>query len=112
MQQYQQAFPSFIDSDGKIFIQQGYQGNQHIGWICSKYDEMSKIAKDAIEKADAYKKQLIDAGIIKPTLTPEEQIAALTQQVAALGQQVTTLTGLLASKERSNDINSPDKQSS
>ena len=50
-----------------------------------------KLAQEAITKADDYKKKLIEAGLMQPVLTPEEQIAALTQQVAALSQQVSKL---------------------
>ena len=91
MQQFIQNFAAYIDADGRIYAQT-FQGNQHMGWTCQRYAELEKLANDATAKAEEYRKQLLDAGLIQPTLTPEEQIAALTKQVAALAAQNAAMT--------------------
>lgn len=99
MQPYQQSFPAFIDNEGKIYAQQGYQGNQHIGWTNIKYEEINKICSEALDKADMYKKQLIDAGLLTTPLSTDEQITILNKKVSDL----TDLVSKLISKETVDD---------
>ena len=91
MQQIVQNFAAYIDPDGRIFSQT-FQGCQHIGWSTAKYAELEKLATDATEKAEGYRKQLIDAGLLQPVLTTEEQIAALARQVSELAAQNAAMT--------------------
>lgn len=91
MQQFFSQFAAHIDQSGQI-VAQTFQGSQIVGVSVAKYQEMQKIAEEATAKAEGYYKQLVDAGLITPKLTPEEQIAALTAQVAQLAQQNAALT--------------------
>lgn len=109
MQQIVSNFAAYADPDGRIFSQT-FQGCQHIGWTTAKYSELEKLANDAAEKAESYRKQLIEAGLIQPVLSTEEQIAALTKQVAALAaqnsamaSQMSGLADLLTSPSQSKE---------
>lgn len=108
MQQIVQNFAAYIDPDGRIFSQT-FQGCQHIGWTAAKYAELEKLANDAAEKAEAFRKQLVDAGILQPVLSTEEQIAVLTKQVAslaaqnsAMAEQMSGIAELLTSPAKEN----------
>lgn len=108
MSQFLSNVTSVLIQDGQIYAQ-SFSGNQLIGMTLEKYRELEKLATEASAKADEYKKKLVDAGIIQPKLTPEEQIARLTEQVStlagalnlqnqqnqALAQKVNDLTELL-----------------
>lgn len=87
MQQVASSFYAFVDGQGGIHVQQ-LNGTQQIGVSLEKYREMEAVANDALSKADEYHRKLVEAGIIKPVLTMEQQIAALSEQVAFLTQQL------------------------
>lgn len=80
-----QTFYAYIDNQGNI-VSQNMQGNQIVGVSIGRYKELEALANEATEKAEKYKKQLIEAGIIKEPLTEQQQIEQLTQQVANLTQ--------------------------
>ena len=87
-QNFFSQFTGWVDGSGQI-LTQTFQGTQVVGVTFAKFQEAQKLAEEATAKAEGYHKQLVDAGIIKPRLTPEEQIAALTAQVAALTELIT-----------------------
>lgn len=87
-QNFYSQFTGWVDGSGQI-LTQTFQGAQVVGVTFAKFQEAQKLAEEAAAKAEGYHKQLVDAGIIKPKLTPEEQIAALTAQVAALTELIT-----------------------
>lgn len=91
MSQYSNFFTAFVDGQGGIHVQD-YNGTRQIGMSMEKYREMESVANDALSKADAYHKQLVDAGLISPVLSTEEQLAALAAQVSALTRQLSQLT--------------------
>ena len=88
MSQFMANVTSVLVQDGQIYAQT-FAGNQLIGVTIEKYREMEKLATDAADKAEGFRKQLVDAGIIKPKLSAEEQIAALSEQVANLAGALT-----------------------
>ena len=83
MSQFISNVTSVLVQDGQIYAQT-FSGNQLIGMSIEKYRELEKLANDAAAKAEEYRKNLVDAGIIKPKLSADEQIAALSEQVSAL----------------------------
>lgn len=85
-----QTFYAYVDNNGNI-ISQTMQGNQVVGVTQSKYKQLEELATQATEKAENYKKQLIDAGLIQVPLTEQEQIAQLSQQVANLTQIIQSM---------------------
>lgn len=91
MQQFSSSFFALADAQGAIYVQD-VQGTRQIGVSVEKYREMERLANDAVSKAEAYHQQLVDAGIIKPKLTTEQQLDILTQQNTALTEQVSALT--------------------
>lgn len=94
MSQFLSNVTSVLIQDGQIYAQ-NFSGNQLIGMTIEKYRDLEKLANEATAKADEYRKKLVDAGIIQPKLTPEEQIARLTEQVS-------TLAGALNLQNRQN----------
>lgn len=91
MSQLSNYFSAFTDGQGGIHVQD-YNGTRQIGVSMEKYREMEFVANEALGKADAYHKQLVDAGVIAPVLSTEEQLAALTAQVSTLTKQLSQLT--------------------
>lgn len=90
-QQFSASFFAFADGQGAIYVQD-VQGTRQIGVSIEKYREMERLANEAVSKAEGYHQQLVDAGLVKPKLTPEQQLDILTQQNAVLTQQVSNLT--------------------
>lgn len=80
-----QNFYAYIDNNGNI-ISQTFSGNQIVGVTQAKYKHLEQLATEATEKAENYKKQLIEAGFIVEPLSEQEQIAQLSRQVAQLTQ--------------------------
>lgn len=98
--QFSASFFALSDAQGAIYVQDVH-GTRQIGVSFEKYKEMEKIASDAVGKAEGYYKQLVDAGLIVPALTTEQQLeilakqnAELTQQVGNLTRQISTLLGV------------------
>lgn len=96
----QQTFYAYIDSQGNI-ASQTYQGSQVIGVSLQKYKQMEELAEQATSKAEEYKKQLIDAGLIVVPLTEQQQIAQLSQQVAELTTIIQNMGALNELKQSS-----------
>lgn len=96
MQPMTQSFYAFADGQGGIHIQD-LNGTRQIGVSIERYKEMERVANDAVSKAEDYYKQLVDAGLVQPKLSTEEQLAVLTQQNTALSQQVSLLTQKISS---------------
>ena len=96
MQPMTQSFYAFADGQGGIHIQD-LNGTRQIGVSIERYKEMERVDNDAVSKAEAYYKQLVDAGLVQPKLSTEEQLAVLTQQNVALSQQVSLLTQKISS---------------
>lgn len=91
------SFYGFWDNEGNIFVDD-YSGRKKIGVTLNKYNQIEKIANDAVEKAEGYLKMLEEHGIIKKELTPEEKISALSGQV----EQLTQLVQQLVTKNNGN----------
>ena len=91
MYSYSNYFSAFVDGQGGIHVQE-MNGSRQIGVSIEKYREVESVANDALAQVEAYHKQLVDAGIIKPKLTAEDQLAALTQQVAILTDKLSKMT--------------------
>lgn len=96
MQNFFSQFTGWVDGSGQI-LTQTFQGAQVVGVTFAKFQEAQKLAEEATAKAEAYHKQLIEAGVIKPRLTPEEQIAALTAQMSQLASQNAALSAQVQS---------------
>ena len=96
------SFYAFADGQGGIHIQD-LNGTRQIGVSIERYKEMERVANDAVSKAEGYYKQLVDAGLVQPKLSTEEQLAVLTQQNMALSQQVSLLTQKISSIMGEND---------
>lgn len=88
---YSNYFSAFVDGTGGIHVQE-INGTRQIGVSLEKFREVESVANDALAKVETYYKQLVDAGIIKPKLTAEDQLAALTQQVAILTDKLSKMT--------------------
>lgn len=96
MQPMTQSFYALADGQGGIHVQD-LNGTRQIGVSIERYKDMERIANEAVSKAEGYYKQLVDAGIVQPKLSTEEQLAVLTQQNMALSQQVSLLTKQISS---------------
>ena len=96
----QQQFWACIDGQGQILVTD-VSGSRVIGVALDKYKQMETAANDAVTKAEEYFKMLEEHGLITKPLTPEEQIAALTQQVANPTELVTKQ--MSAPKEAKNE---------
>lgn len=95
MPQFTNSFFALADNQGNIYVQE-VQGPRQVGVSVDKYREMESVANDAVSKAEGYYKQLVDAGLIKPKLTTEQQLEALAQQNATLSAQVGALTAKIS----------------
>lgn len=84
----QQQFWASVDAQGQIIVAD-VTGARVVGVTVERMKHLEDVTRKATEKAEAYKKQLIDAGLLSIPLTPEQQIEKLTEQVAALTQLVT-----------------------
>lgn len=88
----QQGFFAFFDNEGNI-IASDYSGQKRVGVTLAKYNQLEKIANEAMGKAENYFKMLEDNGLIQRELTPDEKISALSGQVDQLTQMVAQLIG-------------------
>lgn len=84
------SFYGFWDNEGYI-VASDYTGSKRIGVTLNKYNQLEKIANEAMEKAEGYLKMLEEHGIIQKELTPDEKINALSGQVEQLTQLVQKL---------------------
>lgn len=84
-------FYGFFDGKGGIYVQD-MNGQRQVGVSVERYQEMERVANEAVAKAEDYHKQLVDAGLIQPKRSPEEQLADLTGQVGAMMQQFGVMT--------------------
>lgn len=98
----QQVFPCFFDNEGFI-VASDYSGQKRVGVTLAKYNKMEKLANETMgiaeehkAKEEEYKQILIEKGWIKPELTPDEKIGALSEQV----DQLTKLVSQLVNKEQ------------
>lgn len=87
-------FSAFFDNNGNIFTYD-YSGQKKVGVTLAKYNQLEKIANEAMGKAEAYFKTLEEHGLIQRELTADEKITALSGQV----DQLTQLVAQLVSKE-------------
>lgn len=103
-----QSFYAYMDNNGNI-VSQTMQGNQVVGVSVARYKQLEQLAEEATNKAENYKKQLVDAGLIQEPLSEQEQIAQLTEQVANL----TTLIQQMGAKHelQQHPINGTDTPS-
>lgn len=108
-----QNFYAYIDNNGNI-ISQTFQGNQVVGVTTAKYKQLEQLATEATDKAESYKKQLIDAGLLVEPLSEKEQIAQLSQQVAQLTQIIQSMgaNNYEYSKHNLNGIDNAAEQQS
>lgn len=85
----QSQFWAMIDSQGNV-IMTDIAGSRVVGVSLDRYRAMEQAASEALSKAEEYQKMLEEHGLIKKELTPEEQIAALSEQVRMLTEIVTS----------------------
>lgn len=97
-----QGFWAFFDSEGNI-IASDYSGDKRVGVTLAKFNRMEKMANEALgaaeqhkAKEEEYKQILIEKDWLKPEMTPEQQIEALSGQV----EQLTQIVRQLAEKEQ------------
>lgn len=95
MQAFTQNFQGFVDGEGRIQMMSYPGGVQHVGWTCAKYEEISKLLSDVMDKAESYKRQLEDAGILRREMTEDERFDSLERQLADLAAKVATLTEVI-----------------
>lgn len=104
---YGNQFYAYVDNEGFI-IATDYTGQKKIGVTLGKFNNMEKMANEAISKAEGYYKTLVDHGLIERELTQDEKISALTEQVQTLTM---LMEKLVIDKNVNNNANeTPDKQ--
>lgn len=91
---YPQGFWAFFDNEGFI-VGSDYSGEKRVGVTLAKYNQMEKIANEAMGKAESYFKTLEEHGLIQRELTQDEKISTLSCQV----EQLTQLVAQLVNKE-------------
>lgn len=101
-QQFFQTFTACVDGTGQI-IRCEWNAQQVVGVTIERFQEAEKLANEAMSKADEYKKQLIEHGILKPELTQEEQIAALNARVGDLTSQLSTLMAIMQNGQQKKE---------
>lgn len=99
-QQFFQTFSACIDGTGQI-IRCEWNAQQVVGVTLERFQEAEKMANEAMAKADEYKKQLVEHGILQPQLSTEEQIAALNVRVGDLSSK---LSALLSAVQNSQQV--------
>lgn len=87
-----QGFFAFFDNEGFI-VASDYTGQKKVGVTLAKYNQMEKMANEAMGKAEAYYKTLEENDLIEHELTADEKISMLSGQVEQLTQLVTQLVG-------------------
>lgn len=95
------CFYAFFDNDGNI-IASDYSGQKKVGVTLAKYNQMEKMANEAIGKAESYFKTLEENGLIQRELTADEKISALSGQVDQLTQLVAQLVGKEQAQQKKN----------
>lgn len=87
-----QGFYAYFDNEGYI-VASDYSGQKKVGVTLAKYNQIEKMANEAIGKAEAYYKTLEENGLIQHELTADERIGVLSGQVEQLTQLVYQLVG-------------------
>lgn len=85
------SFNGSMDAEGNIFSIDFLQGRKLVGASLARVKELENALSSVISKAEEYEKMLIDAGILKKKMTPEEQVEALTEKVEKLTACVAAL---------------------
>lgn len=91
----QNGFFAFFDNEGYI-VASDYSGQKKVGVTLAKYNQMEKMANEAMGKAEAYYKTLEEHGLIQREMTADEKISMLSGQV----EQLTNLVSQLVGKEK------------
>lgn len=98
-QQIFQTFTACVDQTGQI-VRCEWNAQQVVGVTLERFQEAEKMVTDAMAKADEYKQQLIDHGILKPEMTPEQQqIAELKESIGTLTSQVSALMTVVQNQQ-------------
>lgn len=91
------------ESTGKIMTVDLVGNSTHIGFSVKAYNELKKLAEDAISKTEEYKKKmdeyeqkLVDAGLMKRPMTQEEQMSNMLNAITQLSTSLQTITSELA----------------
>ena len=110
------------ESTGKIFSTDPSGVSSLLGYTKKAYDELEKLASDAItkseelqKKAEDYESRLIEAGLLQKPMTQEEQFNALVSMVQSLTQNMSDLSMSVSSlQERVNELSgtSPNRKGS
>lgn len=90
-----QGFYAYFDNDGYI-VAADYSGQKKVGVTLAKYNQIEKMANEAIGKAEAYYKTLEEHDLIQRELTADEKINMLSGQM----EQLTSLVYQLVGKEK------------
>lgn len=88
------------DNQGKVYYA-SYTGEQFVGYSDEAYNELQKIADEAISKAEEYKKMLIDNGLLKEPPKQEDINNQILEQLNNLSMQMKQLNNEVESIKRS-----------
>lgn len=101
-----QGFWASFDNEGFIIGSDGFN-QKRVGVTLAKFNQMEKMANEAIgaaeqhkAKEEEYKQILIEKELLKPELTQDEKIEALSGQVAQLVQIVNQLAEAQSRKSK------------
>lgn len=110
------------EPSGKIYSTDISGATSLLGYTKKAYDELEKLASDAItkseelqKKAEDYESRLIEAGLLQKPMTQEEQFNALVSMVQSLTQNISDLSMSVSSlQERVNELSgtSPNRKGS
>lgn len=97
-------FWCYFDNDGYIVAQEFTGQLKRIGVSLQKHGQAEKIASEAMDKVEEYRKILEEHKLLPPQeLTPEERLATLSSQVDTLTklvQQQAEMIGAMTAKPR------------
>lgn len=78
------------DNDGKVYYN-SFTGEQFIGYSKQAYEDLQKIADEALSKAEKYKQMLIDNGLLKEPATQEQINSQILDTLENLSTQLKKL---------------------
>lgn len=95
-------FWCYFDNDGYIVAQELTGQFKRIGVGLQKYNQTEKQCLEALDKAEEYRKILVEHDLIKKELTPDERLAALSTQVDTLTKLVEQQAQMIGSLTTAN----------
>lgn len=78
------------DSEGKVFYTT-FTGEQFIGYSKQAYEDLQKIADEALSKAEKYKQMLIDNGLLQEPMGQDEINNQILETLQNLSTQIKKL---------------------